>query len=750
MKTNDNAYDLMTSFRNAGGSMTQDPTDGQRRDLTVRSFQLRAETINADERSVEAVIATEAPTLVLDMQRWEVVEEILLASGMRVASADGQVPLLDTHNRATVQAQLGSCRDIRVDGDVIIGRNVFSSVQAAQDCFTKITEGHVRDNSVGYQVENFVTIEAGQTVEVEGRSFTASEQRPLRVTTDWVIKENSVCPIGADSNAKMRGESRTAKSRSASGTPGLETQTQTYNRNHNKTGATTMLRNYLISLGMRADATEEEMQAFIDGLTDEQRSAMPAADDTPQPKPATPRVGMTEADRAAIAAQVRAEHAAAIAEENQRCTAIRNEGREHGVEGSVIERCIAEGLDISAARGEFLKAIRNARPAIGAGVNISSPARDITREHLAISLLRQGGAREDQLRNHYGEDVVSQSAERVGFIGLQDICRMGLALAGHDVPLQRDEMIRAGFSTGTLPNILGDVAHKMLLKGFMAAGATWERWCSVKNVSDFKANNLVRLNLNGRLEKIGNGGEISYAERSEEKRSVQADEYGKILTITRKDLINDDAGTFMEAAEKMGKKANQAVSDLVYTVLLANVLNDGSSTALFSTSAHTDFDSNAIVNLQASSALAIATLTSAISLFRKFREYNGDPIDVDPYAILCPPELEGTANALVSSEMIVSGNTTSQPAVNPNARYRLEVISESRLSNSRFTGYSTTSWYLVPAAGDVDLVSVAFLNGNRMPSLSQFDMIDRSGVGWKILHDFGAAATDIYGVKSTA
>ena len=154
---NNNKIDTVTAaglpvmpmqVRNAGGHMSEMP-DYERRDMTVRSFMLRAETIDEKGRSVEAVIATEAPTMVLDMQRWEVVEEILLASGMRVASADGQVPLLDTHNRHSVSMQLGSCRNIRAEGTEIIGRNFFSSVQDAQDCFTKIVEGHVRDNSVG-------------------------------------------------------------------------------------------------------------------------------------------------------------------------------------------------------------------------------------------------------------------------------------------------------------------------------------------------------------------------------------------------------------------------------------------------------------------------------------------------------------------------------------------------------------------------------------------------------------------------
>jgi len=73
------------------------------------------------------------------------------------------------------------------------------------------------------------------------------------------------------------------------------------------------------------------------------------------------------------------------------------------------------------------------------------------------------------------------------------------------------------------------------------------------------------------------------------------------------------------------------------------------------------------------------------------------------------------------------------------------------LSNSRFTGSSATSWYLMPSASEADLVTVAFLNGVQNPTLNQYGLTaDRLGFTWQVLFDYGAAATDKYAVKSTA
>ncbi|HUX15135.1 MAG TPA: DUF2213 domain-containing protein, partial [Phycisphaerae bacterium] len=170
----------------------------QRRDLTVRTYHVRADSYNESDRSFEAVLATETPVLVFDMWRWEMLEEILRMDGAVIPAA-GQVPLCDTHDRTTIQKQLGSCRNIRVEGNQLVGRNFISS--AEQDAATKVKEGHVTDCSVGYRVLNSVDIEPGKTLEVNGEAYTAGA-RPLRITTEWELSENSLCPIGADVLAK--------------------------------------------------------------------------------------------------------------------------------------------------------------------------------------------------------------------------------------------------------------------------------------------------------------------------------------------------------------------------------------------------------------------------------------------------------------------------------------------------------------------------------------------------------------------
>lgn len=166
--------------------------------LTTRKMPLATgpKTMNAEARQVQAVMATETPVRVYDWERG-VVNEVLLMSG---ASYPEQVPLLDSHDRGTVETVLGSVTAIMVQGPELVGLVEFSSVPRAQDAMTKVQEGHLTDFSVGYAVEESVWVPEGQSQVVGGRNF----QGPVKVATKWTLRELSITPIGADSQAKAR------------------------------------------------------------------------------------------------------------------------------------------------------------------------------------------------------------------------------------------------------------------------------------------------------------------------------------------------------------------------------------------------------------------------------------------------------------------------------------------------------------------------------------------------------------------
>lgn len=168
--------------------------------MLTRSIQLRADTIDGARRTVNAVVATENPVEVSDYASRSILPEILLIDGCEL---NGQYPLLTDHQRS-VPTTIGSARDFRREGNGLMATLAFASgVPAADEAWTLVSQKHLRDISVGYQVRESTMIQPGRSANIKGRTFTATDQ-PLRVVTAWRLKECSLVPIGADPAAQIR------------------------------------------------------------------------------------------------------------------------------------------------------------------------------------------------------------------------------------------------------------------------------------------------------------------------------------------------------------------------------------------------------------------------------------------------------------------------------------------------------------------------------------------------------------------
>ncbi len=173
----------------------------QAADMSFRSYPISASTWKDEDRGIDAVIATEKPVYVWDERNKRVIQEVLLMTGVKLPESKS-LPLQDSHKRDSVRHTLGSTRNLRVEGGQLLGRNHISS--AEQDVATKVKEGHIPDNSIGYIPTDREVIEQGTEREVLGIQYRARPDMPLQVTTGWMPLENSLTPIGADSGAKQR------------------------------------------------------------------------------------------------------------------------------------------------------------------------------------------------------------------------------------------------------------------------------------------------------------------------------------------------------------------------------------------------------------------------------------------------------------------------------------------------------------------------------------------------------------------
>lgn len=223
---------------------------------------------------------------------------------------------------------------------------------------------------------------------------------------------------------------------------------------------------------------------------------------------------------------------------------------------------------------------------------------------------------------------------------------------------------------------------------------------------------------------------MKYGGITEALTEFRVDTFGKLLSVDRRDLVNDDLSVFSETAAAFGRMAMRKVSDLVYQVLLANEGN-------FFSVANANYLSGA------DSALCIDALASAIALMRTQRDAQGNDLDLRPATLLVTPELEPIARMLLESEYVqraedVPTGNSLRRAVN------LEV--EPRLSNTTKFGSAASSkhWYVFAAPSAVPMI-VAFLHGKQTPTVEFFGLqqdVSRLAVSWRVFHDFGSVLAD--------
>lgn len=304
-------------------------------------------------------------------------------------------------------------------------------------------------------------------------------------------------------------------------------------------------------------------------------------------------------------------------------------------------------------------------------------------------------------------EVLVRAAAANGYDGSQKVSTGSLPV-----------ILRAAFATHQISDLLSNVANKFLLSSFNAVERTWADISATRSVSDFKAISMYRLNGSFKFKKVSNAGQMKIAQASDEKRSLSAETYGIVSSLTRADMVNDDLGALTQIMGRMGRGAALSLNEVIWGEFL-----DGNATYF---QAATPGSGN---------ALSLSSLKSAATAFRKLKDPDGNPLAIPPRVLLVPPELELTAAELMTSSLIVSGNTTSQPSANVMAgRYRVVV-------SSYLT--SATTWWLLSDASDLNAIDVAFLNGQQTPTIEQASVDwDTLGIGMRGFMDFGVSKAE--------
>lgn len=324
-------------------------------------------------------------------------------------------------------------------------------------------------------------------------------------------------------------------------------------------------------------------------------------------------------------------------------------------------------------------------------------------------------------------DLVMQFARRGGYSGLSIKGDLHGAMRAAFNPDIRAAGSWGPSTGGGLSGVLSNVANKFLRSGFDAVETTWRAISSIRSVADFKA--ITTYSLTGGLtyDKVPPGGEIKHGQLGAETYTNQADTYGKMIGIDRRDLINDDLGALTQVSRRLGRGGAMKINDVFWTVFLNN--------SSFFTAGRNN------VSTGAGSALSLAGLDAANAKFLTQTDPDGYPLGVMPKILLAPPALWSTASTLMSSTSLVSGATTTPGTPSNNIWAGMfRVLSSAYMQNSSYTGNSSAAWYLLADPADMSTIEVAFLNGQESPTVETADAdFGMLGIALRGYHDFGVA-----------
>jgi HK97 family phage prohead protease len=471
------------------------------------------------------------------------------------------------------------------------------------------------------------------------------------------------------------------------------------------------------------------------GMRDE-----PSARDTPQP---TPVVDMRARQIAEVFKPFAASH------------------------GELLARCIADPeMTVTAAQAELLRAVATDPRTLPTGSAGAYPAGDDQADKFARAMdewatlkFRQRPELEHRVRGHAFvkplddeqamvrdelEDRYKAARAARGqnpYIGLP-VIEMGrrwlvdvlgdTRAAGYSRSRVADELIKRAGISGHTPSdftlLLADNMGKQLQVGYVEAPETWQMWCGTGSLADFKVANRPVMSTFGDLDVITGDQEYQHGTFAERQETIALATRGKMFSISRTALINDDQNAFSAIPRHMGRAANRAVGDVVYGLLIANAaLSD--SIALFHGS-HANFVDNG-----SGAAPSVTTLNAALAAFAIQTDPAGNVIAVRPEYLLHPWALWGTVKTLLASQH--TGTNTEENIW----QGELMMVPEARLDAD-----DVAAWYLAASPRSIGTVEVAFLDGQQTPFLDQREGWSRDGLEFKVRHDFGAAVLDHRGL----
>lgn len=403
---------------------------------------------------------------------------------------------------------------------------------------------------------------------------------------------------------------------------------------------------------------------------------------------------------------------------------------EHAI---TVQEVLAAGCNTRAQAGQYILA----KMAEGAEPIYTHSTRISTMDNRTESFMSDA-TDALLLRNNIPVKNASDAARSLSRSNTVGIARQHLSMNGVSTDMMSPrQVIDKAFAMSSVVHhttsdfgaLLGNVAGKSLREAYEDEYGSHEIWTGETEVQDFKTQSLVQLSEAPDLLKVGEGGEYTEGSFNDSGMTFKIDKYGRLFTLTREAIINDDLNAFTRLPAAFGKSAKRKEADLVYQVLTGNPkLAD--NVTLF----HADHG-NIVSSL---TALTVEGIGQGRTLMRKQKGLNSAaPINVVPQYLIVPASLETQAEQLIAT--LVDPSKTND-TVNPAFIRGLTLVVDSRLDEVG------SDCYLAASPNQIDTITRAYLAGEERPYFEQREGWEVDGLHVKSRLEFAAVPVDYRGL----
>ena len=322
-----------------------------------------------------------------------------------------------------------------------------------------------------------------------------------------------------------------------------------------------------------------------------------------------------------------------------------------------------------------------------------------------------------------GRDPGDESREFMG-ASMIDMARGMMEARGERVRWENPSRIvqRMGqHTTSDFPTILGDASHRYLLDVLKDYPSPLRPIARQRTANDFRKLTIAKVSANPALLYVPENGEFKRGTVAESFETYKLNTYGRIFSISRQAIINDDLGAFTGVFAAWGR----AGGELEATMLSGLVSGNGPTMQDNLTLYHATHGNLAA----AGTAISVAALSSARQAMRMQKDIDGvTPLNIAPKFLVVGAAKETEAEQALAT--LAAANTGD---ANPFSG-KLELVVDARLPGN--------GWRLFADPASWPVLEEARLAGQEDIFVDTRAGFDVDGVETKARLDIGAAAVD--------